>query len=840
MGKRTDTISRFSAWLLLALFALTLVGPTWAEETATEPSKSLEERSEEWRNRLDAVQQAMAHDFRERSPSEVMSELRSLQQEAQSARRTSQASLDEVRRTLDRLGPAPAEDEPAEAEPLRELRKQLEQSAANHSAWVRIADATLAQTNDLLEQVAGWEQRRLRGELRERLPLPFMPDVWRKAIKDWLVFAGRLMQAPGAWWAEHQREGDAGYGLALVALVAVLGTLLGWPLRRLILGNFGRDPSDPSPSYARRIIGAVADGLANAVIPVAIIGLGVLLLELQGLLTGLMAVIIYVGTLALGGYLVLFGLSRAALSPHYVAWRIVPVDPTRAMVLLQAIRIGALVMMAGSAGLFLILYTGSRTAELESVYLLLITALIAITATWALSPRYWIASLEQSQEAGPVHEAKEASAKEHEETDVHDARETEDGTRPLLDILRGLLRLVVLAAPFVALIGYSRIAYFIQSRLLATAAIIGVGLLIRLAVRELIQQFYLSQSARRYGTPTPPDQEPPQKSVQGMIFWTSLVADLIIFIPLIYGLLLLYGVPPTTLALWTRNLFAGIEIGGFTLAPGNLVIAVLILAAGLVITNLFRRWLTERVLPNTRLEFGARNSVAAGTTYLGVGLSLLLAMGALGLDFSNLALVVGALSLGIGFGLRNVVENFVAGLLLLIERPIKVGDWIIVGDHEGTVKHISVRSTEIETFDRASVIVPNADLISTSVTNWTHKNRMARERIAVGVAYGSDTEQVAQVLLRCAEQHPKVLRFPPPVALFVRFGDSSLDFELRCFIADTDDFMSVRSELHFAIERALREAGIVIPFPQRDLHIHPSSAAEPLQGVPDPGGDART
>lgn len=321
-----------------------------------------------------------------------------------------------------------------------------------------------------------------------------------------------------------------------------------------------------------------------------------------------------------------------------------------------------------------------------------------------------------------------------------------------------------------------------------------------------------------------------------MIFWTELVADLIIFIPLVYALLLLYGVPPTTLALWTRSLFSGIEIGGFTLAPGNLVIAVLVLVAGLVVTNLFRRWLTDRVLPNTRLEFGARNSVAAGTTYLGVGLSLLVAMAALGLDFTNLALVVGALSLGIGFGLRNVVENFVAGLLLLIERPIKVGDWIIVGEHEGTVRHISVRSTEIETFDRASVIVPNADLISTSVTNWTHKNRMARERIPVGVAYGSDTEEVARVLLRCADQHPKVLRYPPPVVLFIRFGDSSLDFELRCFIGDTDDFMTVRSELHFAIERALREAKIEIPFPQRDVHLR-ATQKSPDAGTGNPETD---
>ncbi len=817
------SLSHVFVWLLAALL---LLPPLPALATQS----SLEERSEEWRNRLEAAQQAIAHDFRERNPGEVLNELRALQQEAQAARRTAQGSLDEVRRTLDRLGPPPTEDAPAEAEPLRELRRQLEASAANHSAWVRIADATVAQSSDLQEQVAAWEQRRLRGELTERLPPPVLPAVWRKAGEDWVVFSQRLLDAPRAWWQEHQEAGDARNALSLVLVVTVAGLLLGWPLRRLILSRFGRDPADPSPSYARRIIAAVADGIANAVIPVAIIGFGVLVLELLGLLTGLIAVLVYVVTLVMAVYLVLFGLSRAALSPNYVAWRIVPVDPGRALMLLNAIRITTLLMLLGAAVLYLMLYTGSRTEALESVFLFTITVAVGVTAGWVLSPRYWIESVEQSQQAGPVDQAGETGAPNHNGTAAADIPEA-DRRKPLLDVLRSLLRLVVIAAPFAAMMGYSRLAYFAQSRLLATAAIIGVALLVRLAAREFIQHVYLSQSLRR--TPGRTDTTAPPRGTQGMIFWTELVADLIIFIPLVYALLLLYGVPPTTLAMWTRSLFSGIEIGGFTLAPGNLVIAVLVLVAGLVVTNLFRRWLTDRVLPNTRLEFGARNSVAAGTTYLGVGLSLLVAMAALGLDFTNLALVVGALSLGIGFGLRNVVENFVAGLLLLIERPIKVGDWIIVGEHEGTVRHISVRSTEIETFDRASVIVPNADLISSSVTNWTHKNRMARERIAVGVAYGSDTEEVARVLLRCADQHPKVLRYPPPVVLFVRFGDSSLDFELRCFIGDTDDFMSVRSELHFAIERALREAKIEIPFPQRDVHLR-TSPASPTAGTGDP------
>ncbi|WP_253473337.1 mechanosensitive ion channel family protein [Natronocella acetinitrilica] len=797
---------------------------------AEQQEPSLQERTEAWRATLTAAQAALSNDFEERSLAEVMADLRRLQVETQTVRRDSRARLREVERTLERLGPAPAEGEPPEGETLRGLRQELRQAATEFSDRASIAEAAEARAADLQESIAAWEQERFRSRLAELLPRPWMPEVWHRASLEGLEFVNALISAPVDWWEEHRRAGDAAQALAVLIVLPLIGLIAGWPLRKWILRRFGRG-QETAPTYARRIVAAVADGAANAVVPVVIIALVVLALTLQGLLTGQMALLVYVASAALAAYLVFFGLTQAALAPYQVAWRIVPVDPARVRLLLGAIRITALVAVAGTALLTLMLYTGRHTPHLESVFFLLLTTGIGITAGWTLSPAYWITSVEESQDGGSVEEASERLADAATEAE-------QDDTRPLLDVARSLLRTVVVIAPFGALLGYGRLAYFAQSRLLGTAVLIGLGLLLRLAVRELIQQFYLNQPIRRYGAAGVRAPSQSERSVQGMIFWTGLVADLLIFVPLVYLLLLLYGVPPTTLLLWTQSLFSGITIGGFTLAPGNFLIAVLVFMAGLIATNIVRRWLTRTVLPNTRLEFGARSSIAAGTSYLGVGIAVLLAMGALGLDFTNLALVVGALSLGIGFGLRNVVENFVAGVLLLIERPIKVGDWIIIGQHEGTVRHISVRSTEIETFDRAAVIVPNAELISTSVINWTHKNRMARERIPVGVAYGSDTEQVAQILLQCARTHSKVLRAPPPVALFVGFGDSSLNFELRCFIGDTDDFMTVRSELHFALEKALREAGVSIPFPQRDVHLHRPARRDSTR--PDEGDSGTT
>jgi small-conductance mechanosensitive channel len=166
-----------------------------------------------------------------------------------------------------------------------------------------------------------------------------------------------------------------------------------------------------------------------------------------------------------------------------------------------------------------------------------------------------------------------------------------------------------------------------------------------------------------------------------------------------------------------------------------------------------------------------------------------------------------------------VVNNFVSGLILLIERPIKVGDWIAVGAHEGYVRRINVRATEIETFRRAAVIVPNSELISGAVTNWTHKDRYGRVELPVGVAYGSDVAQVMDILQRCLDENEAILRHPEAYVLFTGFGDSSLDFEARGHIANVEYRVSVQSDLRIAIYQAFEAAGIEIPFPQRDLHI---------------------
>jgi small-conductance mechanosensitive channel len=217
-----------------------------------------------------------------------------------------------------------------------------------------------------------------------------------------------------------------------------------------------------------------------------------------------------------------------------------------------------------------------------------------------------------------------------------------------------------------------------------------------------------------------------------------------------------------------------------------------------------------------------------------------MAFAAAGVETTQFAIIAGALGVGIGFGLQNVVNNFVSGLILAFERPVQAGDAVQVGDVWGEVRRIGVRSSTVRTWSGAEVIVPNADLISNQVTNWTLSDRQRRMEIPIGVAYGTNPHQVIELATGCAKNHPQVLSSPEPRTIFTGFGESSLDFELRAWTEEFDNYLATKSDLLLAVHDALYAAGIEIPFPQRDLHLRTvdGEAASRLTGraPPQPSG----
>ena len=270
----------------------------------------------------------------------------------------------------------------------------------------------------------------------------------------------------------------------------------------------------------------------------------------------------------------------------------------------------------------------------------------------------------------------------------------------------------------------------------------------------------------------------------------------------------------------TKGLLSwGFNVGSQRISVGLLILAVGVFYGSLLISWILQKLLMDEVFLKRQVERGIRLSVGRLVHYALILVGFLLALSTLGFEITKLTIILSALGVGIGFGLQGVVNNFVSGLILLFERPVRVGDMVEIGGRYATVKRIGLRSTIVTTFDEADLIIPNANMVNNEVTNWTLGNRRARVIIPVGVAYGSDVPLVIETLKACGRDNSYVAKKPEPQALFLCFGANSLDFELRVWVLNIDQRLMAKSQIHQEIDRRFREVKIEIAFPQRDLHL---------------------
>ena len=749
-----------------------------------------------WNLILDQVdQEAEAPGLERRRVDEIKVQLAEIRTEAEGIKAEFEARFEPFQSQLDALGPPPEEGAAPEPAEIATQRERLSADIAVIDGQIKQVELIIARAGELDRRITRLARRQLFDQLSTSFPFPLAPDTVSTAVPEFLGVVREIAESPFAWWRALDSEDRRTVTIRAI-IVLPLALAIGLFFRIALRRWFGRDPAIVEPTYTRSLISAVAEAVATGIVP-ALIFAGFLYRATHQatLIGGPFRDFVVAFCTAMILIILAWALPRAVLAPDHPNWRLIPVKPKNARKISRRISV-----LAGIVAVDLLLRLFGEhhdtSDELLALYVLVVSTLEA-TLLLSLTPsRLWT----EDGTGAPL-----------EPDDDDDEEQSDKPPQPWLYLRRAVAAASVVSI-LAAFLGFSYLSAYLTTNLVISSVVLGVLILLRGVLRELIgaafrSRFLMAKLRIRHRMRTIAK------------FWFRIALDVVLGFVALVALAPAWGVPQGDVWRLTSRLLSGIEIGNVTISVTEIFVAVFAFFAAIVLTRMMQRALEDQILPQTRLDAGVRNSIKVGVGYAGIALAALIAFALLGLDLSNLAIIAGALSVGIGFGLQSIVNNFVSGMILLVERPIKAGDWIQIGEHEGFVRRISVRATEIETFTRASVIIPNSELLSGALTNLTHKDQYGRVDVNVGVAYGSDVEQVMTILRECLEAHPRILNFPESSVVFLGFGDSSLDFQARGFISSIVWRIFVQSDLLVEIYRRLNEAGIEIPFPQRDLHL---------------------
>lgn len=717
---------------------------------------------------------------------------------ARAAREALTPKHEAVRQQIEGLGPPPAKEAAPEADQVAAERARLNAIAAELDGALKNLELIVVRNRQLRETVQVARQQLFASQILKRSPSPLKPSTWQKVVEDvpgtWRQVADSLsgwLSLAGRKWIEL-----SALVVGVVALFAVLTALVRWFLA-VRLGR--RRESPPSFFVKAATVGWVAV-LKAAPALAALVTLGAGLDGLR-LLTHEVGQIAETAFPALYLFVAVSALTRAILQPRRPDWRLVDLATpaarrlTRIVTGIAAVFSGDLILQEAVARLYLPLSISVTEMALASIAIGVL--MIALVRT-PFQPMPAEAAAEPAAALGGAAAPAPPSW--------------------LSPYLIKLPILVVAAAILaLSLTGYIGLGRFITKQVVVTGSAIAVILVFHLAIRALLGA---------PGTGIKPLAKVLEEKgwldagQSGLVVRAlSLVLNAGLAVAAIPVIMLTWGYSLAEVLYWLRSLVFGFQIGDFRISLARILIAGLLFLALVLITRLVQRWLDSGVLRSKRIDQGIANSIHTAIGYAGFIIAALVAVSYGGLDITNFAIVAGALSVGIGFGLQSIVNNFVSGLILLVERPIKVGDRVAVGDREGFVRRISVRSTEIETGDKASLIVPNSELITSTVTNWTHRNALGTAVVRVVVGYQSDPEQVRAILQQVGADCPLVLQHPAPGVSFDNFGANGLEFSLTAVVPDVTKAGAVQSDLRFAILKAFREAGIEMPYAQHDIHL---------------------
>lgn len=779
---------------------LVLVVPAQAQ---TQPSEEAQARAT-----LDAVRRNVAAIQKAIDTTTTDSELSRLRASAQVARAEGEAAavplaaaLESVEARLGQLGALAAGIK--ESPDVAAQRSQLEKSRSELDAQIKLSRLLAVEADQATTEIASRRRQQFQARLGERTASILGPNFWSEVRQDLPQDAARL-GALGRELAGALRAAP-GWMLAAVPLALALIFAARWWLGGLLLRlTSTRIP----PSRLRRSLRALTViGLmvATVALVTATIGLLFSTQPVAGLLPQVGAMIF--GALCLSGYIA--GLGLALLSPGRPSWRLSTLPDSAA----QGMRWFPLQL----AVLIAFVVISERLASLLNTSLAMTVAINCVTQL-AIGMTLTLSIVRGERLRRDAENDPERPEALHRPTWVR--------------VLIGAAWILLAGSLICLLAGYVSFGSFVIKQVVWTMIVILTAYLLAVfaddCFKALLTRPVIPGSDADLSALATDD--PPRLGEQAAVLLSGLTKVVLGLVALIL-LLAPFGEGPAELFSRTSQIQEGLKIGEVSIAPAAVLQALMVLGLSLLAVRLLKKWLDGSYLPTTRLDPGMQNSASTLLSYLGYVLAISLSLSAVGIGLDRIAWVASALSVGIGFGLQAVVSNFVSGLILLAERPVRVGDWVSLGTVEGDIRRINMRATEIQLGDRSTVIVPNSEFITKTVRNVTHANPLGLVQIKLPMPLATPAEEVRALLLGVFEGHPEVLDAPAPNVQLDGIDGGNLVFNATGFVASPRASYGVRSALLFEALKKLAAANIALSWPPQTIPL----PAEPLQPSVPPG-----
>lgn len=755
--------------------------------------------------RADAVQ-----DLRELADSTL-----EVQRDADAAASALAPELALLEARLQQLGPV-AEGR-TEAPDIAAQRRELERQRASVDSAIKRSNLLALEARQLAESIERDRAQRLNEQLSLRTASPLSPGLWRGVAEEWPRDLARVRALYHTARASLLKAvAERGWS-GVVAGVAI-AVLVMFPLRLFLrwLGRRYAVSRGPASRLRRSglaswflVLGTVAPGLAVWIVFESLRGMGALPAQLDT--AAQRAVALSFGAAFIGS------LGASLLLPTQPSWRMFPIDDATALRLRKYVWMTAALIWTSGVALAITraAAVGAAATSAGQALVALLHAVLIIAILSSLSRAY-----------------RARAQKEEPEADAAPASVPRRSRASVVPLVTALGQLVVVAAVIAALLGYINFALFATQQVIWTAAIVGAVTLLLMFADDFALWLFAPDSRVGRAACHALGMRPSRMDQAGVLLSAALRLGL-----LLLGLAALvapFGSNLSGFLGWFDVAAHGVNIGKVRLEPATIARTLIVLAVGLGVVQAFQRWLVGTYLPRTELDAGLRNSISTVARYVGIFLAVAWALASMGLDLESLALVASALSVGIGFGLQAITQNFISGLILLAERPVKIGDWVRIGNDEGDIRRISVRSTEIQVGDKSTLIVPNSELITKTIRNMTLADPAGRIQIQFSVPLDSDVARVRQVLLEIYSSHAKVLEDPEPAVFIDSIIGNLVSINSFAYVSSPREVYGVRSDLLFDLLRRLREEGVDLVAPQEVRIVRGAGGGAPVPAPPPP------